>query len=184
MMTRLQIHVVSTVEVVHFASPFFSKHPSVLVCFAHRVTHNPYMCPAPTPLEYLEYDEEVEEQQEDDEDNLFGSDPEQESGDPIAVPGSTAGPSTGSLERYNPARPLPSGAQGLITSSTRGGPPSSSSYKGKEKARPVDPRDRLEQLRFMRTPKNVRGPDSRGADSLKAITMISTSRWTALSLVL
>lgn len=111
--------------------------------------------PAPTPLEYLEYDEQ-------DEDNLFGSEPEEVQ--PIAGPSNPP-----SLPAYNSARPLGGRAETLIPA------PSSSSSKGKERATAKDPQDRLDELRFMRLPKRVKPASGAGVMSLKDMTMSSAS---------
>lgn len=116
------------------------------------------MCPASTPLEYLEYDE-----LEGEDDDLFGSEPENGP--------SASGPST--IPTYNTARPVDANkADTLIP------PPltaSASSRKGKERARAKDPQDRLDELRFMRIPQVTRPRPARGVMHLRDTTMSGKS---------
>jgi hypothetical protein len=105
------------------------------------------MCASPTPLEYLEYDEE--------DDDIFGFDIEE-----------TSGPSKPPLPAYNPAKPINRGAP---TPTTAKPVPASISRKGKERVIIRDPQDRLDELRFMRISKQPKGT-GKGAQSLKIIT--------------
>lgn len=110
----------------------------------------------PTPLEYLEYDEE-----DDQDDNIFGSDHEDG--------GSASRPS--SVPTFNTAKPLSANRSDFLVSD----PSSSSSRKGKERARAKDPQDRLDELRFMRLPKPTQGKTGQGVRSLRDVTMSGPS---------
>lgn len=110
----------------------------------------------PTPLEYLEYDEENYQ-----DDDIFGSDHEDGQ--------SASGPS--SVPAFNTAKPLSANKPDPLISD----PSSSSSRKGKERARAKDPQDRLDELRFMRLPKPTQARTGQGVKPLRDITMSGMS---------